>query len=271
MKIIISSLFLLFAAVWINTTAQVFQNKEVSVSKLEDNMWVMETADNTCMYIIEGNEKSLLIDTGTKIASLDSIVKLVTQKPLTVVITHIHGDHSGNMNYFKDVYFHPSDTVLMKLQAPYTGKIHFVNDGDVFDLGGTKIQVVHMPAHTPGSIVLLDRKAGNCYTGDAFGSGQVWLQLKPFSPMSTYINSCKRMESLMDQGVTKVFCGHYPHVKKALDKSYITSMRTLAEALDNGNAPEAKPYPIIVPIGCQEPMITTNGTASIVFAPDHLK
>ncbi|MDP2336647.1 MAG: hypothetical protein Q8N05_09390 [Bacteroidota bacterium] len=66
--------------------------------------------------------------------------------------------------------FHAADTVLMSRVKPYQGKIHFVSDGDQFDLGGKVIEVRHMPAHTPGSIVLPDRQAESCYSGDAFGS-----------------------------------------------------------------------------------------------------
>lgn len=174
------------------------------------------------------------------------------------------------MDFFKEVYFHAADTSLLPRIKPYGGKINFVKDGDIFDLGGVHIEVAHMPGHTPGSIVLLDRKSGNCFSGDAFGSGQVWLQLKPWSPMNTYVASCKKMEKIMDQGITKVYCGHYPYIKKAFDKSYITSMRNLAESLSKGTAPEAKPYPVKVSIGCENPMITTNGIASIVFDPQKI-
>ena len=233
-------------------------------------MWVVETADKTTMYIVEGTKRALLIDTGTKCSKLDSIVRLITQKPLSVVITHIHGDHAGNMNFFKEVYFHAADTVLLNRSNPYKGKINFVKDGFVFDLGGTRIEVVHMPAHTPGSIVLLDRKTGNCYSGDAFGSGQVWLQLRPHLPISAYAGSCKRMEQLMDSGITKVYCGHYPYVKKAYDKSYITDMRKLAEAIVNGTAPESKPFETRVSIGCDKPVISTLGQASIVYDSERI-
>jgi len=210
-----------------------------------------------------------LIDTGTKCDKLDEVIRTITKKPLYVVITHAHGDHDGNIGYFKEIYLHPADTVLM--DKTYKGKIHFVKDGDVFDLGGKKIEVSHTPAHTPGSIVLLDRQAGICYSGDAFGSGQVWLQLRPYSPMKTYIESCKKMEKLMDEGITKVYCGHYPYVKKAYNKQYITEMRTLAEELVNGTAPKATPHPQKVSIGSDHPMMVTLGEATIVFDPEHIK
>ena len=246
---------------------QVFQNKDLTITKLETNMWVIETSDKTTMYLVEGTQKALLIDTGTKTAKLDSIISLITQKPLQVVITHAHGDHAGNIGFFKEIWMHPADTVL--LNKRYKGKINFVKDGDVFDLGGTQIEVSHMPAHTPGSIVLLDRKAGICYSGDAFGSNHVWLQLKPLAPMQTYLNSCIKMEKIMDSGITKIYCGHYPYVKKAFDKSYIISMHQLAEGLINGTGPETQPY--ANKVGCPNPMAVTSGEATIVFDPDFIK
>ena len=249
------------------TRCQVFQNSELTITKLEHNMWVIETSDNCTMYLVEGTQKALLIDTGTRIANLDTVVSSLTKKPLDVVITHAHGDHAGNINFFKEIWMHPADTVL--LSRRYEGKVNFVSDGDIFDLGGTQIEVCHMPAHTPGSIVLLDRKAGNCYSGDAFGANHVWLQLKPLSPMQTYVNSCLRMEKLMDSGITKVYCGHYVYIKKPYDKSYIIAMRQLAEALINGTAPEAQPYS--AKVGCPNPMSVTSGPATIVFDPDYLK
>jgi len=72
----------------------------------------------------------------------------------------------------------------------------------------------------------------------------------------------------MDSGITKVYCGHYPYVKKAYAKSYITTMRQLAEALVNGTAPEAQPYS--PKVGCSNPMSVTSGPATIVFDPDYL-
>lgn len=258
----------LFAA-FITSQAQVFKNKDLTITKLEKDMWVVETTDMTTMYIIEGAKKAMLIDTGTKCDNLDSIVRLITKKPLYVVITHAHGDHAGNIRYFKEIYLHEADMSL--LEPSYKGKVNFVKDGDIFDLGGKQIEVKHMPAHTPGSIVLLDRKAGNCYSGDAFGSNQVWLQLKPYSPMKTYIESCAKMEKLMDEGITKIYCGHYPYVKKAYNKQYITEMRTLAEQLVNGTAPKAEPHPQKVSIGSDHPMMVTLGGATIVFDPEHIK
>jgi len=269
LKFNLLTFFLIAFAVTAAFAQEVLKNSDLTITKLDKNLWVVETTDMTTMYIVEGHEKSMLIDTGTKCKKLDEVVKQITQKPLYVVITHAHGDHDGNIRFFDEIYLHAADTVL--LDKSYKGKVNFVKDGQVFDLGGRIIEVAHTPAHTPGSIVLIDRKTGNCYSGDAFGSGQVWLQLKPLSPMQTYIESCKKMENLMDNGITKIYCGHYPYVKKAYNKKYITEMRTLAEALVNGNAPKATPHHQKVSIACENPMMTTLGGATIVFDPEHIK
>ena len=256
-------------AVWSTASAQVFKNDDLAITSLGDRMWVVETTDKTTMYLIEGDEKALLIDTGTKCEKLDEVIRQITQKPLFVVLTHSHYDHAGNIRYFNEIYLHPADTVL--LDHTYKGKMHFVGDGYVFELGNRPIRVVYMPAHTPGSIVLTDDKTGSCFTGDAFGSGQVWLQLKPIAPMQTYINSLKKMTVLMDQGITKIYCGHYPYIQKPLSKDYILAMLELAVSLENGTASGAKAFNIKVSFGCENPMIVSNGQASIVYDPEHLK
>lgn len=263
-KLVYISLLLFCSGFCCNTDAQVFQNKELTITQLKDNLWVVETDDKTTMYLVEGTGKAMLIDVGTKTKKLDSIIRMITSKPLVVMITHAHHDHAGNIGYFDEIWLHPADTVL--LNRSYKGKVNFVNNGDVFDLGGTQIEAIHMPGHTPGSVVLIDRKAGICYSGDSFGSNHVWMQLKPLSSMQTYLNSCLIMEKLMDSGITDIYCGHYPYVKKAFDKSYIVSMRELAEGLINGTAPIAEPY--AQKVGCANPMSVTKGEATIVYDPD---
>jgi glyoxylase-like metal-dependent hydrolase (beta-lactamase superfamily II) len=261
---------LLMWGIYSKSEAQVFKNDELTITKIEADTWVIETAENNTMYLVEGTEKALLIDTGNKCDSLEEIIRRITTKPLLVLLTHGHSDHTGNIDAFNEIYLHPADTVLM--DKNYPGKIHYMNDGDVFDLGGKMLEVFHTPAHTPGSVVLFDAQTQSCFSGDAFGSGLIWLQLRPTAPMSMYVGTCTRMLKAMDEkNITKLYCGHYPYVKKAFTKSYVSDMQKLAEALINGTAPASKPYDIVVSFGCPNPMITTLGEASIVYDPEFIK
>lgn len=78
----------------------VFKNEEVEVSLLKEKTWVFSTWDYTTMYLIEGEDKAVLIDTGTRCADLDKIVGQITGKPLEVIVTHMHPDHAGCIKYF---------------------------------------------------------------------------------------------------------------------------------------------------------------------------
>jgi hydroxyacylglutathione hydrolase len=249
--------------------AQVFKNKDLQISLLQDKVWVIETADMTTMYLIEGTKKALLIDCGTKCDSLDKVIAGITKKPVELVITHAHGDHDGNVAFFPEVFMHPADTVLFDI--PYKGRINFVNDGYVFDLGGKKIEVAWTPAHTPGSIILLDRPAHNAYTGDAFGSGQVWLQLRPYSPMKDYTRACEKMLKIMDTGIDSIYCGHYPYLKSALNRDYIVTMKRLSESIDNGTVKNTRPFDTKVWIGGDHPMIASDGKVAIVYDSEHIQ
>ena len=165
----------------------VFKSDDVTVSKLKDKTWVFETWDNTTMYLLEGNDRAALIDAGTRCADLDKIVESITSKPYDVIITHAHPDHAGCIGYFDEVWMHRNDSVLIKERTKdYHGTVRYMEDGQVFDLGGRQLEVALMPGHTPGSVVLLDRAQGDCYSGDAFGSGEVWLQCVPMLPIEVF-------------------------------------------------------------------------------------
>ena len=250
---------------------EVFKNKELTISLIDKGTWVVETSDRTTMYILEGKKRAMLIDTGTKCEALDEIVRKITDKPFDVVLTHNHSDHSGNIHYFDEVYMHPADS-LIELRIPYYGKFNWLKDGDVFDLGGRLIEIYHMPGHTPGSIVLVDRSIQAAFTGDTFGSGLVWMQLRPHVAMTTYHQSCVRMEKMMrEQKLTKLYVGHYPHVNRILDLDYLIGMKELAKQLSEGNTTGAKDYYTQgVSISCEKPMIASNSVTSIVFDSENI-
>ncbi len=271
MKNILTALLLLIVVVPKTAAQELFKNGELTISKLEERTWVVETADMTTMYILEGDDRAMLIDTGTQCEDLDKIVRKITQKPLIVVLTHNHRDHAGNIRFFDKVYMHPADTII-PIDIIFEGEYKWLQEGDSFDLGGRHIEVYLMPGHTPGSIILMDHSINASFTGDAFGSGQVWLQLKPHVPMNDYYASCARMEQLMNgHNITKLYVGHYPYVKRPLDINYILDMKVLAKRLSEGDTTGAKDYPNMgIDIACKNPMIVANGQAMIVFDPENI-
>lgn len=163
---------------------------------------------NESIYIVEGNDRALLIDAGTKIANLDEIVARITEKPVTLVATHVHPDHTGSaINQFDEIWINAADMVNVEsVMKGYKGKINYLSDGQVFDLGGREIEVIFTPGHTPGSTTFFDREAGYGFSGDAFGSTNLLLSTN----FSTLICTTSRIAEYMQKyGIAKLYPGHY--------------------------------------------------------------
>jgi glyoxylase-like metal-dependent hydrolase (beta-lactamase superfamily II) len=190
--------------------AEVYKGDDVIFHQIDDHTWVgsghMMASES--LYLVEGNNKAVLIDAGTKIKDLDKIVASITSKPVMLVATHVHPDHTGaSIDYFPEIYINPADTVLIPQMMPnYKGKVKFLKDGEIIDLGGRKLEVVFTPAHTPGSTTFIDKDAAYGFSGDSFGSGNLLLT----TDFSTLIATCEKTSQLMKKsGIKILYPGHY--------------------------------------------------------------
>jgi glyoxylase-like metal-dependent hydrolase (beta-lactamase superfamily II) len=188
----------------------VFRSDDVVFRKIDSHTWVGtgNLMANESLYLVEGANKAILIDAGTKIADLDKIVASITSKPVTLVATHVHPDHTGSaINYFPVLWINPGDTVNIPfMMADYKGDVKYLKDGEVLDLGGRQIVVVFTPAHTPGSVTFIDTKEGYGFSGDSFGSGNLLLTVD----FSTLIASCEKIDKVMQQyNIKQLYPGHF--------------------------------------------------------------
>ena len=73
--------------------------------KITPDTWVLNFMDGSeNLYLLEGDEKALLMDTGWGSGNILPLVKHLTDKELIVVNTHFHPDHAGANGYFEQVY-----------------------------------------------------------------------------------------------------------------------------------------------------------------------
>lgn len=77
--------------------------------QFKKNTWEIDEFDCASMFLLEGTEKAMLIDCGMGIGDLRGAVEMITDKPLIVVITHGHVDHTGNARQFEEIWMHPAD------------------------------------------------------------------------------------------------------------------------------------------------------------------
>lgn len=189
----------------------VYEGPDVIIRRIDEHTWEGNghLMANETIYIIEGSEKAILLDAGTKIDSLDKIVAGITSKPVTLIATHVHPDHTGSaIHDFPEIWINAADTPNVPIfMKDYKGKINYLEDGQVFDLGGRRIEVIFTPGHTPGSATFFEmdgRPWG--YSGDAFGSGNLLLTTN----FSTLLATTTRIGKYMEKhGIEKMYPGHY--------------------------------------------------------------
>ena len=142
---------------------EVLRNEDVIFHQIDEHTWfgTGHLMANESLYLVEGETKAILIDAGTKIKDLDKLVASITDKPVTLVATHVHPDHTGSaIDYFPEIYINPADTIgIPEFMPNYKGKVCFLTDGEILDLGGRTLEVVFTPGHTPGSTTFVDKDA----------------------------------------------------------------------------------------------------------------
>ena len=77
--------------------------------QFKKDTWEIDEFDCASMFLLIGSERALLIDCGMGIGDLKGAVEMVTDKPVTVVLSHGHVDHTGNARQFPEVWLHPAD------------------------------------------------------------------------------------------------------------------------------------------------------------------
>ncbi|MCD2186493.1 MBL fold metallo-hydrolase [Actinomycetospora soli] len=68
-------------------------------------------------------------------------------------------------------------------------------DGDVLDLGGRTLTVLHTPGHSPDSLCLLDDRAGVLFAGDTVNTGPIYAQA-PECDLGAFAASTARLAAL---------------------------------------------------------------------------
>ena len=152
--------------------------------KYSEDTWFINFMNGTQnIYLLEGDEKALLIDTGWGGGTLRAFAQKLTDKPIDVIITHGHLDHSGNNGEWERVMMLPgaeSDLLTLAKGAfdpsllPHPDYEHvYVHDGQILDLGNRPIELLEITSHSNGSVALLDRKNKFLFVGDEMESAQV--------------------------------------------------------------------------------------------------
>jgi len=134
-------------------------------------VWNVIPKGMAAAYLVVGEEKALLIDSGAGEVDVKAVCAEITELPIDLVNTHYHGDHTAANKDFANVHMHPADVRKLTNWSQITP----VAEGFVFDLGGRQLEVIDIPGHTPGGIALYDKAANIMFTGDTIGRMPIYL------------------------------------------------------------------------------------------------
>jgi glyoxylase-like metal-dependent hydrolase (beta-lactamase superfamily II) len=184
-------------------------------------------AEETIGYLIVGQQRALLFDTGMGIGDVKSITAQLTHLPIVVLNSHTHNDHVGGNWQFDTVYGMDTEFTRKSAQgsraaaqeeiapgqicgtlpkgfdragyATHPWKItNFMQDGDRIDLGGRSLTILATPGHTPDAICLFDAANGLLFTGDTYYPGTIWIY-SPATNLAVYDASVRRLAALAPQ------------------------------------------------------------------------
>lgn len=197
---------------------------------------------NENMYLIEGQDKALLFDTGMGKGDLAAYVKTLTKLPVEVAITHGNRDHFLQVDQFKESTVYISKKDITRLPAELvTPKFKWIKEGDIIDIGaGKSFEIIEVPGHTMGCVIFLDRKNKIAITGDGISSGSmVYMFGSACTALDQFLEGLKKAEEkLSDIDSLTLLVGHNYQAIKPLKgiagKQLLTDMRILAEKVLSG-------------------------------------
>ena len=216
-------------------------------------------------YLLEGDNYALAIDTMDGYGNLYEYMRTLTSKPIKLVVTHAHPDHTGGCYDFNECYISPLDMPYFYSETPRTAhdmyqhaldcarpelrdliqeqdfkaecamRTYPVWDGDIFDLGGRLIEVIEVGGHTPGSVALLDSEQRLLYSGDACNSNTLMIFENSLS-IEDYMQNLIDLKRRMDE-FDNMYGGHQVLPPETIDEAIELCARVLAGTDDKAEYP----------------------------------
>ncbi len=149
---------------------------------------------NTYLLIDEDTRQAAVIDPAmSSKAERERFDKYVSDNDIKItqeINTHLHLDHCFGMDYVKDKYgiplkAHAADAPVGRMMAQQYAMFGIrqaapevvidvpLKDGDIIEIGHSRLQVIHVPGHSPGGIALYYKEGNVVLVGDSLFRGSI--------------------------------------------------------------------------------------------------
>jgi glyoxylase-like metal-dependent hydrolase (beta-lactamase superfamily II) len=162
------------------------------------------------VWVVGDDRECVVIDAPHHVAP---ILELVGDRLVKAILcTHAHDDHVRVAPHLRretqaPIFLHPDDRPLWEMTHPDELWDVDLVDGQVIEVGGTRLRVIHTPGHAPGAVCFYAEDLGCVFTGDTLFQGGPGATGRSFSDHDTIVASIKeRLFALPDD--TVVHTGH---------------------------------------------------------------
>ncbi|MBW8483197.1 MBL fold metallo-hydrolase [Actinomadura parmotrematis] len=162
------------------------------------------------VWIVGDDTEAIVIDAAHDAAAIRDALGGRTLR--AIVSTHGHDDHVDAAPALADatgapIWLHPADLMLWKRKHPEREPDAALSDGQVIEIGGTALTVLHTPGHSPGAVCLHAPALGTVFSGDTLFQGGPGATGRSFSDFPTIITSIReRLLTLAPETVVRT--GH---------------------------------------------------------------
>jgi glyoxylase-like metal-dependent hydrolase (beta-lactamase superfamily II) len=167
--------------------------------EVDNNVWVVGD-DHECVVIDAPHD-------------VTAILGLVGGRRLKAILcTHAHDDHVRVAPHLRretsaPIFLHPDDRPLWLLTHPDELWDVDLGEGQVIEVGGTRLVALHTPGHAPGAVCFHAGELGCVFTGDTLFQGGPGATGRSFSDYDTIVSSIReKLFVLPDE--TVVHPGH---------------------------------------------------------------
>ncbi|MEP6779402.1 MAG: MBL fold metallo-hydrolase [Gemmatimonadaceae bacterium] len=180
-----------FPQSWYAGTADRAGRPDFQIHAYNDDFYILRQAaftnyEKPFLYLIFGNDKAILFDTGAGKADVAGAVQGVIQTwlkkhkrtgiPLIVAHSHAHGDHVAGDAQFANrtgITLVGKDTAAVRA---FFGIQHWPAEMVTYDLGNRTLDIFPIPGHEASSIAVYDRRTHILLTGDTFYPGRLYVR-----------------------------------------------------------------------------------------------
>jgi glyoxylase-like metal-dependent hydrolase (beta-lactamase superfamily II) len=162
------------------------------------------------VWLIGDDEEVIVVDAPH---DADAIAKAVGDRTVVAIAcTHAHDDHVRfapelGERLSAQVLLHPEDRVLWDLTHARHEPDGTLREGQVLEVAGTKLHVLHTPGHAPGAVCFSVPDLGVVVTGDTLFQGGPGATGRSYSDYPTILDSIRtRLFTLPPE--TRVLTGH---------------------------------------------------------------